>query len=123
MENNINLDGLELTKVDSSSDDDKEEEYIAHLPPLPPIMTKVGNTNRSLSVKSNSVATMSNRKRLKTSNSIGSTKDLKKLLVGKKKILNTNKTNIICQIFLRKIIKISFVKKSEKKTYMCICCM
>ena len=93
MENKINLDGLELTKVDSSSDDDKEEEYIAHLPPLPPMMTKVGNTNRSLSVKSQSVATMSNRKRLKTSNSIGSTKDLKKLLVGKKKILNTNLIN------------------------------
>ena len=65
MENNINLDGLELTKVDSSSDDDKEEEYIAHLPPLPPMMTKVGNTNKSLSVKSHSVATMSNRERLK----------------------------------------------------------
>ena len=81
MENNINLDGLELTKVDSSSDDDKEEEYIAHLPPLPPMMTKVGNTNRSLSVKSHSVATMSNRKRLKPSHSVGSTKDLKKLLV------------------------------------------
>ena len=96
MENNINLDGLELTKVETSDDDEEElGEYIAQLPPLPPMTTEVDNTKRtqSLSVKSHSVAMMPNRKQLKTSNSVSSERDLKKIVFGKKESNNNNINN------------------------------